>query len=277
MSVAHPRQPTQIEKGVGQRPAPNFFPVRRWLFAIAAVALATALLWRPAAAWWCLDIGNLAYVRGDQSAAATYFSRGLQWEPGWHVLLEDHGRAVIDTDPEVALAEFRLADCGEPCQTEAGDAESRLGRPQDAVNDYLAAHAVGRLAQAVRGLSDARRYDDAIALERALVSRLGTGMLAEADLATAYFTIGTLDEKAASRSGVRGAEYRADAIRSFRRASALAPFNEGYLLALGFAEEQWGDRRSAIATFDRVLDLHPHQPDAERGLTELGVSPTVDR
>jgi tetratricopeptide (TPR) repeat protein len=251
--------------------------VKRWLFAFVAAAFATALLWRPAAAWWCLDLGNLAYVRGDRQAAASYFSQGLHWEPGWHVLLEDHARAVIDADPATALDEFRQADCGEPCQAEAGDAESRLGRPQDAVNDYLAARAVGRLAQAVSALSEARRYDEAIALERALASRLGNGMLAEADLATAYYTIGTLDEQAASGNGARGREYRADAIRSFRRASALAPFNEGYLLALGFAEEAWGDRRSAAATFERVLDLHPHQPDAERGLTELGVLPTVDR
>jgi tetratricopeptide (TPR) repeat protein len=246
--------------------------VRRWLYVLAGAALAGALFWRPLAAWWCLDLGNLAFVRGDRVTAAAYFTQGLRLEPGWHSLLEDHGRAVLDVEPAIALAEFRQADCGEPCLAEAGDAESILGRAQDAVSDYLAAHAVQRLASAVSGLAAARRYDEAIALERALAARLGNGMLAEADLATAYYTIGRLDEQAAARGTERRSEYRADAIRSYRRASQLAPFNEGYLLALGFAESEWGDRRAARAAFERVLDLHPHQSDAERGLLRLGVS-----
>jgi tetratricopeptide (TPR) repeat protein len=246
--------------------------VRRWLYASAGAALAAALLWRPLAAWWCLDLGNLAFVRGDRASAAAYFTSGLRLEPDWHSLLEDHGRAVLETDPVVALAEFRQADCGEPCLAEAGDAESALGRPQDAVRDYLAAHAVERVAAAVSRLAAEHRYDEAIALERALAARLGSGMLVEADLATAYYTIGTLDEQAAAHDGSTRSDYRADAIRSFRRASQLAPFNEGYLLALGFAQSAWGDRRAARAAFERVLDLHPHQSDAERGLAKLGVS-----
>jgi tetratricopeptide (TPR) repeat protein len=246
--------------------------------ALASVALAAALCWRPAQAWWYLDVGNLAYVRGDRGAAASSFERGLDIEPGWHVLHEDHGRAILDTQPAVALVEFEVADCGEPCQAEAGDAESRLGRAQDAVNDYLAAHAVDRLAAAVAQLARERRYDDAIALERALAARLGSGMLVEADLASAYYAVGTLDEKAASDGGgARRATYRADAVRSFRRASTLAPFNEGYLLSLGFEETAVGDRRGARAAFERVLDLHPHQSDAERGLAQLGVRASETR
>jgi tetratricopeptide (TPR) repeat protein len=229
------------------------------------------LFWRPLAAWWCLDLGNLAFVRGDRPAAAASFTRGLRLEPQWHSLLEDHGRAVLDVEPAIALAEFRQADCGEPCMAEAGDAESALGRAQDAVNDYLAAHAVERLAAAVKRLAAEQRYDEAIALERAFAARLGSGMLVEADLATVYNTIGTIDEQAAAQGIAGRSDYRADAIRSFRRASQLAPFNEGYLLALGFAEAAWGDRLAARTAFDRVLDLHPHQSDAERGLLKLGV------
>jgi len=107
-------------------------------------------------------------------------------------------------------------------------------------------------------------------------------MLAEADVATAYAAIGELDERAATATPAAvgpaseaARRYRADAIRSFARASQLAPFNEGYLLSLGFAESAWGDRRAARAAFDRVLDLHPHQPDAERGLAQLGPLPGV--
>ena len=250
--------------------------MKRWLYASAAAVLAALVLWRPAVAWWNLDLGNLAFVRGDKSSAAAYFSRGLQLEPGWHVLLEDHGRAVLESDPALALSEFQQADCGEPCQAEAGDAESRLGKPQDAVNDYLGAHAVERLGAAVDVLARERRYDEAIALERALRASLGTGMTAEADVASADYTIGLLDEMAARESPAHAAPYRADAIRSFRAASALAPFNEGFLLSLGYAELAWGSKRAARAAFDRVLDLHPHQADAERGMAQLGSPPPSD-
>ena len=241
-----------------------------WVVATGLVALVAALFWRTFAAWWLLDAGNLAFVRGDRAAAALDFARGLTYQPRWHTLLEDHGRAILDADPARALADFRAADCGEPCVAEAGDAESRLGRAQEAVNDYLAAHAVTRLAAAVERLVREGRFDDAISLERALAGKLGNGMLAEADLASTDYTIGLLDEKAAARGGPRTSQYRWDAIRSFRRASRLAPFNEGYLLALGFAEASWGDRRAARAAFERVLDLHPHQADAERGLVKVG-------
>jgi len=240
---------------------------------LALIAVAVALLWRPAAAWWCLDVGNLAYMRGDRASAASDFVQGLRLEPDWRALLEDHGRAVLDAEPAVALSDFKSADCGEPCTAEAGDAESRLGHFDDAVNDYLAAHAVERVGGAVDRLAGQQRFDDAIALERALASRLGNGMLAQADVASADYIIGGLDNRAAkaSRDRAKAAAYHTDAIRSFKRASQLAPFNEGYLLSLGFAEAAWGDKREARVAFEKVLDLHPHESDAERGLAELGV------
>lgn len=240
---------------------------------LAALAAAGFFLWRPLAARWCDDRGNLAMLRGDLPGAAIWFAQGLALEPGWHMLLEDHGRAVLDADPLTALSEFRRADCGQPCLAEAGDAESRLGRAQAAVNDYLAAHAVDRVANTVDNLSRKGRYDRAIALERALVVRLGTGMLAQADLANAYFRIGNLDA-AAEGARIRGAgEFRRDALVSYRRASELAPFNEGYLLSLGFAELRFGDRKAAREAFERELDLHPHESDAERGLAQLDAAP----
>ncbi|HET9341740.1 MAG TPA: hypothetical protein VFO25_02335 [Candidatus Eremiobacteraceae bacterium] len=245
----------------------------RWLVILVVVIVAVVLLWRPAASWWCLDVGNLAYMRGDRATAAADFVQGLRFEPTWRALLEDHGRAVLDAEPAVALADFKAADCGEPCTAEAGDAESRLGNFDNAINDYLAAHAVERVGGAVDRLASEARYDDAIELERALASRLGTGMLSQADVASADYLIGGLDNRAAraARESAKAAAYHADAIRSFRRASQLAPFNEGYLLSLGFAESAWGDKRKARVAFEKVLDLHPHQSDAERGLAQLGV------
>ena len=244
----------------------------RWLSILFLAIIAVVFLWRPAAAWWCLDVGNLAYMRGDRTSAAADFVQGLKLEPNWRALLEDHGRAVLDAEPAVALGDFKAADCGEPCTAEAGDAQSRLGHFGDAVNDYLAAHAVERVGAAVDRLAGEGRFDDAIALERALASRLGNGMLVQADVASANYVIGGLDERAAkaSRDRAKASAYHVDAIRSFKHASQLAPFNEGYLLSLGFEESSWGDKRAARAAFERVLDLHPHQSDAERGLAQLG-------
>lgn len=246
----------------------------RWFVIVVAALIAVVLLWRPAAAWWCLDVGNLAYLRSDRTTAAEDFTRGLELEPSWHALREDHGRAILDTDPAIALADFEAADCGEPCVAEAGDAEFRLGHFDEAVNDYLSADAVERVGTAVDRLAGGRRFDDAISLERALAAHLGTGMLAQADVGSAENVIGGLDERAAksTHDTAKANAYHADAIRSFRRASQLAPFNEGYLLSLGFAEAQWGDRFDARDAFERVLDLHPHESDAERGLKELGFS-----
>ncbi len=258
---------------VGPRCIDNLTAVVRTLAILIVLVIGGALLWRPADAWWLLDTGNLALLKGDRTGAALRFERGLELEPGWHALEEDDGRALLETDPLRALKRFRAADCGAPCLAEAGDAEIRLGRAHDAVDDYLAAHAVQRLGAAVDGLARHGRYDDAIALERALIVRLGSGMLAEADVASAYAQIGRLDQQAAGSGGQAAARYRSDAIRSFARASQLAPFNEGYLLSLGFSEAAWGDRRAARAAFERVLDLHPHQADAERGLSQMSGAP----
>jgi len=243
--------------------------VKRFAAGAVVVALAALLLWRPFAAWLCDDLGNLAYARGDAASAEALFAKGLTYEPAWHVLLEDHGRSVLERAPATALADFRAADCGAPCVAEAGDAESRLGRARAAVDDYLAAHAVDRVGSAAHALASAGRFADAIALERALAVRLDAGMLDQADLATAYFTIGRLDREAAARDARRASRYEADAIASFDRASDLAPFNEEYLLSYGYAELQWGNRDAARSAFERVLDLHPHEFEAERGLAAL--------
>ena len=240
----------------------------------AACVVVAALFWRSLAAWWCLDEGDLAFVRGDAAAAQVWLERGLALEPAWHALLEDHARVVMDADPVLALAQLREADCGQPCLAEEGDAESRLGRPFQAVDDYLTAHAVDRVAAAVQRLADLHRYDDAIGLERAMANRLGNGMLAQADLASTDYVIGTLDERAATAAPPdRAGQYHDDALFNFREAARLAPMHEDYLLSLGYAELQWGDRESARAAFERVLDLHPRQSEAERGLAAVEQAP----
>jgi len=244
--------------------------VFRWVAVLALAAAIVAFGARPLRAWWFDDVGNLAYARGDLDAARLSFDRGLALEPSWHVLLEDRGRAELDRDPGSALADLLAADCGSPCVAEEGDAQSRLGRPQAAVDDYLAAHAVDRVAAAAERLAALHHFDEAIALEADLTQTLGTGMLVQADLAASYAELGGLNARAAAATPARAKRYGHAAIDAYRRAAALAPFNEGYLLSLGFADLQWGDRRGARAAFERVLDLHPRETDAERGLARLG-------
>ncbi|HEY5095338.1 MAG TPA: hypothetical protein VII69_09505 [Candidatus Eremiobacteraceae bacterium] len=238
--------------------------------AIASIAVVVAVfLWRPLAAWWCDDRGNIMLARGDRASALEWFERGLVLAPTSAVLLEDRGRARLDDDPAGALADFAKADCGQPCIAERGDAEVRLGRPGAAVGDYLAAHAAGRITVTVAGLADQRRYTDALALERALINGLDP-LLDQADIAAAQAQVGQLDVKAAEHDAAHRIAYRRDAIRAFAAANRLAPLNEGYLLSLGYSQMQWGDRREARRAFERELELHPTQPDAERGLALLG-------
>ena len=250
----------------------------RWLAGGAIVLLAGIVVaWRPLAGWWFDDIGNLALGRGDTARARALFERGLMYAPGSHLLREDHGRALLDTDPAAALRDFNQAACGPPCVAEAGDAEARLGHMDAAVADYLIAKAANRLAAAVDAMAAAGKFDEAIALETALSQRLGDNVLLRADLAASQARIGKFEELAAAATPLRAAQYRARAIAAYERAASLAPFNEGYLLSLGFAQMQWGDRRAARDAFAKVLAHHPHQADAEKALEQLNVQPPESR
>jgi tetratricopeptide (TPR) repeat protein len=243
---------------------------RARIIAIASIAVVAALVfWRPLAGWWCDDRGNVMLARGDRASARAWFERGLELAPASRVLLEDRGRARLDDDPAGALADFIKADCGQPCIAERGDAEVRLGRAGAAVSDFLAAHAAGRISTTVAGLAARHRFTDALALARALITELDP-VLDQADIAAAQAQVGNLDVQAAKFDAGRRSAYRRDAIRAFGAANRLAPLNEGYLLSLGYSLLQWGDRREARRAFERELELHPTQPDAERGLTLLG-------
>jgi len=234
-------------------------------FAVAAALIAA----RPVAASWCDDRGNVELARGSNVQAVIWFQRGLSIEPASRLLREDLGRAVLVSDPTAALDDFSRADCGEPCLAERGDAEARLGRANAAVADYLAAKAATRLGDTVGRMADAGHFDAAIALEQALIDHLDP-LLEQADIAAADARVGAL-EVTAAKSDPRDASRRHHAaIAAFAAANRLAPLNEGYLLSLGYAQMQWGDRKAARRAFERVLELHPTQADAESGLDRLG-------
>jgi len=225
---------------------------------------------RPLAAWWADAAGNRALLRGNDAGALEHFDRALRLEPGWALLHEDRGRALLARDPAQALLEFDRADCGAPCSAEAGDALVRLGKPREAVGRYIDAKAVSKVSDIALSLARQGRYDDATALVRALIGRLHDDFLERADLASSYATLGAIDIQAASAETAHARDRRAQAIAEFAAASRLAPFNEGYLLSYGFAQAQWGDSDAARRAFERVLEIHPHQADAEAALADMG-------
>ncbi|MBV8367006.1 MAG: hypothetical protein JO194_10985, partial [Candidatus Eremiobacteraeota bacterium] len=215
------------------------------------------------------DLGNLRLSKGDADGAVVLFDRGLRYAPHSRLLREDRGRALLDSDPAMALQDFKAAACGAACTAEMGDAEVRLGDPASAVADYLQANAAVRLAAMEDSIAATGRYDDAIALETALAQRLAGDVLLRADLAAAYAKIGRLSAEAGAALPQRADEYHRRAIASFKRATDIAPFNEGYLLSYATAQKEWGDKDAARAAFEHVLALHPHQADAEAALAQL--------
>jgi tetratricopeptide (TPR) repeat protein len=238
--------------------------------AIVAVALIALVAgWRAVAALWFDDLGNLRLAKGDAEGAVVLFERGLAFAPRSALLLEDRGRALLDRDPAAALADFKAAACGSACVAEMGDAEARMGDAGAAVAEYLQANAAVRLAAMEDRIAATGKYDDAIALETALAQRLTGDALLRADLAAAYAKIGRLSAEAAVAQPQRADEYHRRAIASFKRATDIAPFNEGYLLSYASAQKNWGDKDAARSAFEHVLVLHPHQADAEAALAQL--------
>ncbi len=225
--------------------------------------------WRPLAAWWADTNGNRALLRGDRTRAQASFERALRLEPGWALLHEDLGRALLLTNPQRALREFDLASCGAACTAEAGDALVRMGRLDEAIDHYITAKAVSRVSEIALVLSQRGEYNRAAALVEALIGKLRDKFLERADLARAYATLGKIELDAALGKPAQARELRRAAIAAYASASRLASFNEGYLLSYAFAQMQWGDADAARRAFERVLELHPHQSDAEAALARL--------
>ena len=236
---------------------------------VLCAAVFIVLAWRPLGAWYADDLGNLALFKGDQPSARAWFADGLRQEPHWSLLHEDMGRALLKRDPAAALNEFRVAACGPPCVAEEGDALLGLGHLNEAISRYIAAKAVVRLSARAQELAIQGRYGQAIALEQALIARLHDNFLERAELASAYASLGSLQSQAPAQQAANVLPLRHAAIRSLQVASALAPFNESYLLQYAYAQLQWGDRAAARDAFQRLLRLHPHQREAEKALAQL--------
>lgn len=228
--------------------------------------------WRPLAASLSDAAGNRALLRGNSALALARFDEALRLEPSWAVPHEDRGRALLASDPARALAEFDRAACGAPCTAAAGDALVRLGKPREAVDRYIDAKAVSKVSDMALALARQGRYGDATALARALIGRLHNDFLERSDLASSYATLGAIEMDAAAAGAGQERARRAQAIAAYATASQLAPFNEGYLLSYAFAQMQWGDPAVARQVFERVLEIHPQQADAEAALARLAAA-----
>jgi tetratricopeptide (TPR) repeat protein len=199
------------------------------------------------------------------------FDAALRNEPSWSLLHEDRGRALLARDPAAALEEFRRAACGSACLAEEGDALAALGRTKEAINSYIAAGAVGKVNDAALRLAARKDYTGALDIEWSLREHLTGDFVERSDLASVLAVIGKIDDRAAAASPQpREAKARGRAaIEAFARASRLAPLNEDYLLSYAFAQWKWGDKRAAAAAFERLLQIHPGQPDAVAALARL--------
>ena len=155
------------------------------------------------------------------------------------------------------------------CDAEAGDALVRLGKPREAIDRYIAARAVSRVSRIALDLARAGRYDAAAELERDLIARLPDNFLERADLASSHAALGAIQVAAAAAQPSHARELRAQAIDEYATASRLAPLNEGFLLSYAFAQMQWGDAQAARRGFERLLEIHPHQTDAQAALAKL--------
>lgn len=238
----------------------------------AAILLAVALLsWRSLTAVFADNMGNLALLKDRQQSAIGWFSYGLGLEPGWSLLHEDLGRALLSSRPKQALSQFQAARCGAPCEAEIGDALLRLNQPVQAEAHYVTALAVTRVNDRATQLAYQRQVAHAIALEKALITRLQPRVFDRAALASAYAALGNVESIAAT-TAVDKAVHRRAAIADFSLASNIAPMNEGYLLSYGTAELQWGSREHARDAFERVLHMHPGEHDAETMLKALDSS-----
>lgn len=233
------------------------------------------LFWRPLRAWWDDDAGNRALLAGNTRQAVAWFNAGLRVEPNWGLLHEDRGRALVDRNPKEALAEFERAACGLACLAEEGDALAALGRMDEAIDRYIAAKAVGRTAEVAMSLAGEGNYDAGLAIEAALIKRLHNNFIDRADFAAAYATTGAILTSAASAATDPAlAQTRGRlAIDAFGKASNLAPLNEDYLLSYGFAQLRFGNRQLARAAFERLLRIHPDQPDAQAALQRMHGDP----
>ena len=186
------------------------------------------------------------------------------------MLQEDRGRALLQAGrPADALGDFAQAGCGSACLAESGDALLALGRTHEAVDLYVEAKAVGKLASLATTMVSEKRFDAALDIEVRLLRELPDDFAHRSERAVVYDAIGKIESARFSSGSRTDPRLIRKAIDAIAQASELAPLNEDYLLSYAFAQFRWGDQAEASRAFQRLLQIHPGQPDAQAALARI--------
>jgi hypothetical protein len=152
-----------------------------------------------------------------------------------------------------------------------GAIAQQRGDDAQAVADYLAAGDLVRLEALVD--ATAARGDDARALQlqAATIAALATSGAQNDTIAEAYYRDGLLLQACAYRAGVASAAGRAFEDRSqdaYAHASALAPLEARYLIALANQDLNIGRLDDARRLFTHLRELDPSSLEARSGLAD---------
>ena len=178
----------------------------------------------------------LSVARGNDKEAMTRFERALQADTSYVPALIGRGRVLLELDRDVeALASFEAALAKDPSLTEV---RSRV--------DVLRFRATQDLLAKARTATDARRWDEALAIYQQAIT-------ASPDSAFLYRDLATVEQKAGRT---------ADALVHYRKAVELDSSDARSLAAVAAILDSQGDVAGALSTYERARALDPSEvPD----------------
>ena len=178
-------------------------------------------------------MGYLAVARGNEKEAATRFDRALQADTSYVPALIGRGRVLLELDRDAeALASFEAALAKDPSLTEL---RSRV--------DVLRFRAVQDLLAKAKGATDARQWDEALAIyQQALV--------ASPDSAFLYRDLAGVEQKAGRI---------AEALEHYRKAIELDASDARSLAAVAAILDSQGDVVGALSTYEKARALDPSE------------------
>ena len=199
----------------------------------AELEFAAALKQQPAFHPAETAMAYLSVARGDEQEAATRFERALQADTSYVPALIGRGRVLLELDRDAeALASFEAALAKDPSLTEL---RNRV--------DLLRFRAMQDLLAKARTSTDARRWDEALAIYRQAIT-------ASPDSAFLYRDLAMVEQKAGRT---------AEALEHYRRAVELDSSDARSLAAVAAILDSQGDAVGALSTYERARALDPSE------------------
>ena len=178
-------------------------------------------------------MGYLSVARSDEKEAITRFERALQADASYVPALIGRGRVLLELDRDAeALASFEAALAKDPSLTEL---RSRV--------DVLRFRAVQDLLAKAKAATDARRWDEALAIYQQAIT-------ASPDSAFLYRDMASVEHKAGRT---------ADALEHYRKAFELDSSDARSLAAVAAILDSQGDAVGALATYERARAIDPSE------------------